>query len=270
MSAAATTIEGRQRRWRVLPALPAPDLDVPPLTARLLHARGIANPGQAAEFLDCAESLYLPPSVLSGVDAAVERLRAAREHGEHAAVYGDFDADGVTGAALMTRALRRFGLRASAYIPHRVAEGHGLNAAAVDTLAAQGARLIVTVDCGVTDVDAVAHAKALGIDVIITDHHLPGDTAPDAAAIVNPKLDGNGGASDQLTGVGMALKLAQALLELGRGAVGVGGHRRNHRPGAAARREPLHRRSRLAPAAPDAQRGAAGADAVGGHRTSLR
>ena len=212
-SDAATTIQGRQRRWRVLPALPAPDLGAPPLTARLLHARGIADRSEAAEFLDCAESLYQPPSVLSGVDAAVARLRAARERGERAAVYGDFDADGVTGTALMARALGRFGLRASAYIPHRVAEGHGLNTGAVDALAAQGARVIVTVDCGVTDVEAVAHAKALGVDVIVTDHHLPGETAPEAAAIVNPKLDGRGGASDQLTGVGMALKVAQALLE---------------------------------------------------------
>ncbi len=213
MTTPSDAIQGRQRRWRVLPALPGPELGAPPLTARLLRARGVATRSEAEDFLDCAESLYLPPSVLSGVEEAVERLRLARERGETAAVYGDFDADGVTGAALMTRALGRFGLRAFAYIPHRVAEGHGLNIGAVEALAARGARVIVTVDCGVTDVEAVARAKALGIDVVITDHHLPGDTAPDAAAIVNPKLDGSGGASEQLTGVGMALKVAQALLE---------------------------------------------------------
>ena len=213
MNIPAATVQGRQRLWRVLPALPAPDLGVPPLTARLLHARGIATHSEAADFLDCADALYLSPSVLSGIDEAVERLRLARERGEAAAVYGDFDADGVTGAALMVRALRRFGLRASAYIPHRVDEGHGLNTAAVEVLAAQGARLIVTVDCGLTDVEAIAQAKALGVDVIVTDHHLPGETAPDAAAIVNPKFDGSGGASEHLTGVGLALKVAQALLE---------------------------------------------------------
>ena len=140
------------------------------------------------------------------------RLRQARDTKETVAVYGDFDADGVTGTALMVRAFQRYGLWAVPYIPHRVSEGHGLNEGAIDKLAEQGVRLIVTVDCGVTDVDAIAHANRRGVEVIVTDHHTPGGAAPDAVAIVNPKAAHSDYAFDQLTGVGMALKLAHALL----------------------------------------------------------
>ncbi len=213
---------GRQRRWRVAAPTRGEDLGVSPLAAHLLRLRGITSAGAAREYLDVADSLYMPPSILTDVDLAMDRLRLARERQEAVAVYGDFDADGVTGTAVLVRAFQRYGIWAVPYIPHRVSEGHGLNIAAIDQLALQDVRLIVTVDCGVTDVDAIAHAKGIGIDVIVTDHHTPGATPPAAIAIVNPKADHSDYAFDQLTGVGMALKLAHALLESDRGDWGDG------------------------------------------------
>jgi single-stranded-DNA-specific exonuclease len=213
---------GRQRRWRVAALTHGEDLGVTPLAGHLLRLRGIASADAAREYLDVADSLYMPPSVLTDVDLALERIQQARDRQETVAVYGDFDADGVTGTAVLVRGFQRYGLSAVPYIPHRVTEGHGLNVTAIDRLALQGVRLIVTVDCGVTDVDAIVHAKGLGIDVIVTDHHTPGAAPPAAVAIVNPKADHSDYAFDQLTGVGMALKLSQALLESDGGDWGDG------------------------------------------------
>ena len=213
MTASETAaLTGRQRMWSVRPREDAVHLGVAPLIAHLLHTRGITTARDAQDFLDIADSLYLPPSILSNVGSAVERLREARARRQGVAVYGDFDADGVTGTALMVRAFQRFGLWAVPYIPSRNTEGHGLNVPAIDGLAEQGVRVIVTVDCGVTDVDPIAHAKSRGVEVIVTDHHSPGASPPDAAAIVNPKVS-HDSAFELLTGVGMALKVSQALLE---------------------------------------------------------
>ena len=186
---------------------------VPPLVAHLLHQRGIRTGSEAEEFLSAADSLFEDPATLPDVDAATARIAQARDRGETAAVFGDFDADGVTGTALMVKALSKYGLNVVPYIPHRVREGHGLNDAAVDSLAAQGVRLIVTVDCGVSDVAAVAHACTVGIDTVVTDHHLVSGGLPEAAAVINPHAAHSGYGFDHLTGVGMTLKLSQALLE---------------------------------------------------------
>ena len=211
--APAADLLGQRKRWRIAPPTQGPDLGVTPLAAHLLRLRGVGTPSEATEFMDVADSLYLAPSILTDVGLALDRLREARNSKDPVAVYGDFDADGVTGTAVMVRAFQRYGLSAVPYIPHRVAEGHGLNIGAIETLGRQGIRLIVTVDCGVTDVDAIAHANRLGIDVIVTDHHTPGERTPNAVAIVNPKAAHSDYAFDQLTGVGLALKLAHALLE---------------------------------------------------------
>ena len=210
-------LEGQQRRWRVAPNSPPAAIaalsDLPTLVAHLLVRRGITTTDQAREFMEAADSLFEDPATLPDVDRATSRIRAARDHGETVAVYGDFDADGVTGTALMVKALRRYGLNVLSYIPHRVQEGHGLNVTAVDNLREQGVKLIITVDCGVTDVDAIKHAKDRGVDTVVTDHHLVAENLPDAAAIINPHAEHSRYGFDHLTGVGMTLKLSQALLE---------------------------------------------------------
>ena len=218
MSQASQPIfHGLQKRWRLVGAIPpehlAPLGDLPPLVASILYRQGIRTAQQAQEFIGVNTSLLEDPATLPGVAAALDRLGQARRDKELVAVYGDFDADGVTGAVLMERALRRYGIPAIPYIPHRVEEGHGLNPEAIRRLRLAGASLIVTVDCGVTDVAPVALARELGMDTIVTDHHAVSGPLPHAAAVINPRAPHSTYAFDHLTGVGMALKLAQALLE---------------------------------------------------------
>ena len=210
-------IQGRRKHWRVAEPPSQEEAaalsELSPLIAHLLARRGVTTIEEAKEFLDVDPGLFEDPGNLPEIALAVERLERARQDSETVAVFGDFDADGVTGTALMMRALTRYGLQPVPYIPHRVSEGHGLNTGAVDTLKAQGVSLIVTVDCGVTDVAPIAHAKNSDIDTIVTDHHLFTGARPDAIAIINPRAPGSNYAFHHLTGVGMALKLAQALLE---------------------------------------------------------
>ena len=212
-----TIFHGLQKRWRLAGAVPpehtAPLGDLPPLVADILYRRGIRTAQQAQEFTEVHGSLFEDPATLPGIEAALGRLEQAKRRRELVAVYGDFDADGITGTVLMERALRRYGLPTTAYIPHRVQEGHGLNPSAIRHLHQAGASLIVTVDCGVTDVAPAALAGRMGIDVIITDHHAINGPLPHVTAIINPRAPHSGYAFDHLTGVGMALKLAQALLE---------------------------------------------------------
>ena len=208
------TLIGRRRAWRLAEDVDASALgELPHPVGRLLWQRGLREEGEARAFLSVSPALFEDPMLLPDVDKAVARIEEAQRRGETAAVYGDFDADGVTGAALLVKALARCGVRAVPYIPHRVAEGHGLNKGALDTLRAQGATLIITVDCGVTDVAETAYARSLGMDVVITDHHLTAERLPDAAAVVNPHAAHSAYPFGDLTGVGMALKLAQALLQ---------------------------------------------------------
>ena len=218
----APTLNGQTRRWQVAPRTPEADAralgPLPPLVAHLLYRRGLRTPTETSDFLNATEALFEDPATLPDVGPAMERIAAAKRSGEPVAVYGDFDADGVTGTALLVKALRRYGLDTRSYIPHRVTEGHGLNDGAIDQLAEGGVRLIVTVDCGVTDVEQVAHARTRGVDVIVTDHHLLSGELPGAVAIINPHAAHSAYGFDHLTGVGMVLKLAQALLEPEHGA----------------------------------------------------
>ncbi len=213
-SGLSTAVQGQRRRWRVAnPADPSPLGPLPYLIGHLLWRRGLRSAQEAREFLDVGDSLFEDPQSLPDVDKAVRRFEQAQSNGESVAVYGDFDADGVTGTALLHKALRRYGLDVIAYIPHRVSEGHGLNRTAIDHLRERGATLIVTVDCGVTDIDQVAYARSLGVDTIITDHHLTAARLPEATAVINPHAAHSDYPFEHLTGVGMALKLAQALLQ---------------------------------------------------------
>ena len=185
----------------------------PPIAARVLYNRGIRGPEEAKDFLDASLPAGESGSLLHEFRPAVERLARAVERGERIAVYGDFDADGVTSAAILTKGLRDLGVTVMPYIPDRVAEGHGLNEGAVRLLAESGVDLIITADCGITDADEVALAAELGVDTIVTDHHSPPARLPDAAAVVNPKLPGQPAVYRELASCGVAYKLIEALYE---------------------------------------------------------
>lgn len=213
MSSAPDLLIGKRQQWRVAePTDTSPLAPLPAVIAHLLRRRGIHDADEARDFLDVSESLFEDPGTLPDIERAAERLALARRRDEAVAVFGDFDADGVTGTALLVKALRRYGLRTLHYIPHRVTEGHGLNRNAIAALHERGASLIVTVDCGVTNAEETAYAGSLGVDVIITDHHLATAALPHSVAVINPRAPHSTYAFDHLTGVGMTLKLAQAML----------------------------------------------------------
>lgn len=188
--------------------------DLSPLLGRVLWNRGIDQPDAIASFLSASYNDLHDGLLLKGMDRAVARVRQAIEQGESVAVYGDFDTDGVTGVTLLKQVLTALGLEVLPYIPHRVSEGYGLNEAAVERLA-QHAQLLITVDCGISNVEEIARAQALGLDVIVLDHHTPPAVLPPAHAIVNPKLDDCPYPYKSLAGVGVAFKLVQSLHRAG-------------------------------------------------------
>lgn len=202
--------------WHVAPTAPRaffealPELH--PLTAQVLYARGYRDPELVRLFL-------APPRVeqlqLSDLERATARLLRAVHNQERIAVYGDYDCDGVSATALMTEVLTALGADVRAYIPHRFDEGYGLNVEAIERLHAEGARVIVSVDCGVRAFDEAERARALGVDLIITDHHaLMEGRVPRAFAVVHPQREGEA-AWAELAGVGVAFQLAARLLEEG-------------------------------------------------------
>lgn len=208
-------------RWNLLP--PAPDryvasvYGIPPLIARLLYNRGLTEPSQIESFIAADESQLGDPFLLSDMHQAVARIYRALLSGENIAIYGDFDADGITATALLVQGLSLLGGKAVPYIPHRMTEGYGLRVAALENLQRQGISLVITVDCGITAVSQVRKARKMGLDVIITDHHTPLPEVPPAVALICPKLPGSTYPFRELTGVGVAFKLLQALLgSLGR------------------------------------------------------
>lgn len=186
-------------------------IELPPILVQLLYNRGIRTPTEAAEFLH-PERVSGDPFQLLGMHQAVARLRQAVRTQEPIIVYGDYDVDGVTATALLAQTLRALGAQVRPYIPHRVHEGYGLNMTAMRRLVQLGAKLLVTVDCGVRAVDEISYAGRLGMDVIVTDHHAIGPTLPLAKAIINPRQPGCKYPFPDLAGVGLTYKLAQALL----------------------------------------------------------
>ena len=184
---------------------------IPPLLAAILSARGITQPDQARRLLTPRAEPVLDPMLLRDMDRAAARVRRALETGEHLAVYGDYDVDGITSTCLLTDCLRSLGGQVTPYIPDRLEEGYGLNLEAIQTLAAQGVTLIVTVDCGITAVEEVQFAAGLGVDVVVTDHHECKDPLPAAAAVVDPHRSDCPYPFKGLAGVGVALKLAMAV-----------------------------------------------------------
>ena len=181
-----------------------------PLTAMVLAARGIVNEHQAHEYLNCSVSLP-DPFLLTDMDRAVKRVSSALSGGEKIAVFGDYDVDGITSTCLLTDFLRRRGADCVPYIPGRLEEGYGLNPIAISSLHEQGVTLIITVDCGITALEEAALCKELGIDLVITDHHECKEQLPSATAVVDPHRPDGGYPHKNLSGVGVAFKLASAL-----------------------------------------------------------
>ena len=179
---------------------------------RLLANRGILTAQEAKIFMERQGPLY-DPFCLIGMEAAVNRLSRALKNSEKIAVYGDYDVDGVTATALLVLALRRLGGNAHAYIPDRFKEGYGLNIAALDKLVADGFQVVVTVDCGIRSLAEADHARLLGVDLIISDHHEPKPELPYALAVINPKQPGDTYPEKNLAGVGLAFKIAQGLFQ---------------------------------------------------------
>jgi len=184
--------------------------DLPPLLAQVLRNRGITDPAAASDFM-AGRVAVDDPFLLKGMDRAVPRLQRAICRGEKIAVYGDFDADGVTATAVLVQVLSALGARVEPYIPDRVDEGYGLNLGALRKLYRRNVRLVVTVDCGVRSVQEVEQANR-HLNLIVTDHHLPGDRLPPATAIIDPKQPDCPYPFKGLSGVGLAYKLAQALV----------------------------------------------------------
>lgn len=204
--------DARRRRWRGRPRPDAlPDGDWPPIAARLLALRGMRSGDDARAFLD--PPLQMPdPYALPALDVAIERLLKAVRSRETVAIYGDFDVDGVTSTAQLCQALSSLGGVPVPYVPDRFREGYGLNIPAIESLHGDGATLLVTADCGTSSVPEVARARALGMDVIILDHHTVPPELPDANALVNPKLpDARPGGLLELATAGLAFHVAAAL-----------------------------------------------------------
>lgn len=205
------------KKWQVAPPAPPSLLrqykGMSQVVAQLLYNRGLQTPDEAYHFLydrDVA-STSGDPRHMKDMQKAVSRIRKAIKDGEAIVVYGDFDADGVTSTTLMMEVLTKLKANVSAYIPHRVDEGYGLNTPALQEIAANGAKLVITVDCGIRAVQEVDDANAVGLDMIITDHHSIGPELPRAYAVVNPQqVDCSG--DKNLAGVGVAFMTARALL----------------------------------------------------------
>lgn len=188
------------------------ELKVAPLVASLLVNRGITDPIEAHDFLFNQKGNFYDPFLLQGMDIAVNRIKLAIEKGESILIFGDYDADGVTSTSVMLLTLRQLGANVDYYIPNRFTEGYGPNEQAFRYAYESGVQLIITVDCGIAALHEASVAKELGMDLIITDHHEPGEKLPEALAIIHPKLKDNTYPFKDLAGVGVAFKLAHALL----------------------------------------------------------
>jgi len=186
-------------------------LGLHPTVARLLCLRGFADPDLARQFLHPSLDQLHDPFKLTGMTAAVQRLEQAIGRRERIAIHGDYDVDGITSTVILRRALEMLGGDVVHFIPERLRDGYGLQPAAIERLHADGVSLIVSVDCGIRGIEAARRARELGVDLIITDHHEPDHELPVAVAVLNPKRHDCSYPDKYLAGVGVALKLVQAL-----------------------------------------------------------
>lgn len=204
-------------RWLISPPL-TPEANenlsaFPAVLRQLLFNRGYARDVEARAFLQADTAFDSSPFQLKGMTGTVDRIHKAIEQGDQVAIYGDYDVDGVTATALLFQTLQAFGAQVRPYIPNRFDEGYGLNNEALEQLAAEGVSLVISVDCGIRSPEEARHARTLGLDLIITDHHEPYGELPEALAVINPKQEGDPYPEKYLAGVGIAYKIAQALFE---------------------------------------------------------
>ena len=211
-------------RWRVAPAITvdaacealAAERGISPRLLALLATRGVASADDLTRFLAPAQDGLHDPRLLPDADAALRRVAEARIRGERVLVYGDFDADGLTGLAILVLALRSLDVDVAPYVPERLGDGHGLSLRAIDRAAAEGRTLIVTADCGTSSAAEIELARDRGIDVLVTDHHHAATWPAAAVAVVNPVRDDSTYPERGLTGAGVAWKVAHLLIgELG-------------------------------------------------------
>jgi single-stranded-DNA-specific exonuclease len=205
----------QKKQWVIQPPHPDADefaksLKVSPLLAQVLLNRGITDVRAGSVFLRPKLNELISPDLMPGVKPAVSRIKKAVKGGERITIYGDYDVDGITGAAILWQLLTLLGADVNFYIPHRVDEGYGLNEEAVQTLAQAGTKLLITVDCGITAVKSAKLAGQLGLDLIITDHHAPDPELPKAVAVVHPAMDKSYPNQDS-SGSMVAYKLAWAI-----------------------------------------------------------
>ena len=218
-------MRGLTRRWRFR-ADNHPDV-AGSIVERILMARGLTDPVEIDRFLNPTLLHLHDPSQIPDLDKAALRMLEAIRNRERIVIYGDYDVDGCTGAAILVRSIRAIDPRTpvSVYIPHRLDEGYGINAQAIEQLAGEGAKLVISVDCGITAVEEARLTRALGVDLIITDHHNPPATIeamPDAFAVVHPRRPDSAYPFGELCGAGVAFKLAWRLAALDQGSERVG------------------------------------------------
>lgn len=208
--------ETKEKRWRIMPGQPTTEselstaLGVHPVVAKLLVNRGITTVAAGTEFLHGTLDTLLDPFGLKGMTEAVAAIEKALAAKEPIVVYGDYDVDGITATSLLYRFLKKCDAQVSYYIPERQSEGYGLNAEALEHIIEQGAKLVITVDCGISSHDIVAGVKDR-LPMIITDHHNAPEIIPNSVAVINPKQPGCLYEDKNLSGVGVAFKLCQAL-----------------------------------------------------------
>jgi single-stranded-DNA-specific exonuclease len=212
-------VSALKRRWRLPGEAPASFHaalpEVSPLVRQVLFARGFSTPEAVRTFLT-VEPDHSNPFDLPQMSALVARLRRAIRDQEEIAVYGDYDVDGITALVVLASTLQALGARVRPYIPHRMTEEYGLNRQALAHLRREGVRVVLTVDCGIRSAEEIAYGQSLGMDILVTDHHSVPETLPAAAALVNPKLPGSRYPFRELAGVGVAYRVAQALLRVAR------------------------------------------------------
>ncbi len=188
------------------------ELAVSPVVARLLVQRGLAEPAAAQAFLHPSLEQLHSPDRMAGMREAVARVRRSLEQHEKILIYGDYDVDGTMAVVVLLTTLRMLGAQVEAYVPHRLIDGYGMRAPVLEEAAANGYRVVISVDTGIREHAVLERARELGIDCIVTDHHLPDGHLPPACAILNPRRPDCGYPEKSLAGVGVAFKLAQALL----------------------------------------------------------
>lgn len=206
-------------RWKFAPVPPGAaerlrkELGVAPVTARLLAGRDLREAGVAARFLDPSLDDLHDPFLMRGMRPAVERILGAIARRERILIYGDYDVDGTTSIVILRKAIELAGGRADFHVPHRLRDGYGMRGEVIEQAAREGVKLVVSVDTGIRAAEAVARGRDAGVDVIVTDHHLPEAELPPALAVLNPNQPGCAYPEKNLCGVGVVFKLAQALLE---------------------------------------------------------